>query len=33
VAHYLAEVASELAGVKGEEINWLLNPNYGSGRF
>jgi hypothetical protein len=29
VAHDLAEVASELASIKGEAMNWLRDPTYG----
>jgi hypothetical protein len=33
VAHDLAEVASELASIKGETMNWLRDPNYGTLRI
>jgi hypothetical protein len=33
IARDLAEVASELAGIKGEAMNWLRDPNYGTLRL
>jgi hypothetical protein len=27
VAHELSEIASRLAGIKGEAMNWLRDPN------
>jgi hypothetical protein len=33
IARDLAEVASELASIKGETMNWLRDPNYGTLRI
>lgn len=33
IARDISEVASKLAGIKGEAMNWLDEPNYGTLRL